>query len=122
MFESEILRERKTESACRASRTPDGSINDELLPEAVALTLKHAKDYLFGVQHKDFHWCAELESNVTITAEYVFMCQALGLTPEGAKRDSIVRFLLSARRKTEAGASPIFMTAMFQRRPKLISR
>ncbi len=42
------------------------------------------------------HWVAELESNVTITAEYVLLLQALGL---GAvlrrRRDAIVRYLSS---------------------------
>jgi len=38
-----------------------------------------AVDYTYRKQRADGHWCAELESNCTITAEYVLMGQALGL-------------------------------------------
>src|SRR6185437_14690263 len=92
MFEQELLRERSRPS-------PSDLLSDELLPEAAALALRKAKDYLFGVQHKDAHWCAELESNVTITSEYVMMCQALGLKFEEQKREGIVEFLLANQKK-----------------------
>ncbi|HEX7622407.1 MAG TPA: hypothetical protein VF400_02470, partial [Anaeromyxobacteraceae bacterium] len=37
-----------------------------------------AQHFLFRIQRGD-HWCAELESNSTITAEYVLLRHALGL-------------------------------------------
>jgi squalene-hopene/tetraprenyl-beta-curcumene cyclase len=52
-----------------------------------------AQDHLLRVRRGE-HWCAELESNTTITAEYVFLCQALGLDL-ARRRDAIVRYLLS---------------------------
>jgi squalene-hopene/tetraprenyl-beta-curcumene cyclase len=69
------------------------------LPEIAAFALREARDYLFSIQHKDFHWCAELESNSTITSEYVFMCQMLSLEYSPAKRESILRFLLSSQKR-----------------------
>lgn len=42
-------------------------------------TIAAAGAWLLDQQLSDGHWCAELESNATITAEYVFMKQALGL-------------------------------------------
>ena len=92
MLESELLRERSR------SITSD-LLTDELLPEATTIALREARDYLFAAQHKDFHWCAELESNVTITAEYIFMCQMLGIAVEGEKREEIIRFLRAGQKK-----------------------
>lgn len=43
------------------------------------------------------HWRAELESNTTITAEYVMLRQALGLEL-GARRDATVHHLLSRQK------------------------
>jgi squalene-hopene/tetraprenyl-beta-curcumene cyclase len=73
--------------------------SDPHLPGDAAKALEEARDYLFSVQHKDAHWCAELESNVTITSEYVFMCQALGLEFDSAKRENIVKFLVGLQKK-----------------------
>ena len=44
----------------------------------VEAALQAGSKYLFQLQEDDFHWCQELESNPTVTAEYVFLCQALG--------------------------------------------
>ena len=55
-----------------------------------------AQDFLFRIQRRD-HWCAELESNTTITAEYVLLRHALGLELAGRK-DGIARYLLSRQR------------------------
>jgi squalene-hopene/tetraprenyl-beta-curcumene cyclase len=49
--------------------------------------------YLARTQRDD-HWRGELESNVTITAEYVLLCQALGIDLS-ARRERIVRYLAS---------------------------
>jgi squalene-hopene/tetraprenyl-beta-curcumene cyclase len=48
---------------------------------------------------RDDHWCAELESNTTITAEYVMLRHALGLDLS-ARREAIVRYL-SSRQKAD---------------------
>lgn len=40
---------------------------------SVQESIKKAQDYLFSLQQDDGHWCAYLESNVTITAEAVLL-------------------------------------------------
>jgi len=56
-----------------------------------------AQDFLFRTRRED-HWCAELESNTTITAEYVFLCQALGIDLE-PRREPIARYLFSRQKQ-----------------------
>jgi squalene-hopene/tetraprenyl-beta-curcumene cyclase len=64
--------------------------------ERVREAADSAEEYLFRIQRGD-HWCAELESNASITAEYVMLFQALGLDL-GARREPIVRWLLSRQK------------------------
>ncbi|KAL4951033.1 squalene cyclase [Aspergillus filifer] len=45
----------------------------------VDLTIKLATEWAISKVHDDGHWCGELKSNVTITAEYIFLRQALEL-------------------------------------------
>ncbi|GKZ23683.1 terpene cyclase [Aspergillus brasiliensis] len=52
---------------------------NEQLTSAVEHTLKLATEYALGSIRPDGHWCGELRSNVTITAEYIFLRHALGL-------------------------------------------
>ena len=56
-----------------------------------------AQEFLFRVQRGD-HWCAELESNTTITAEYVLLRQALGLDL-AERREETIRYLFSRQRE-----------------------
>ncbi|CAG7932651.1 unnamed protein product [Penicillium olsonii] len=49
------------------------------LASQVEHALKLSRDYAHGALRSDGHWCGELRSNVTITAEYIFLRQALGL-------------------------------------------
>jgi squalene-hopene/tetraprenyl-beta-curcumene cyclase len=66
------------------------------LPRARAAAAA-AQDFLFRVQRGD-HWCAELESNTSITAEYVLLCQALG-KDLGPRRQPIARYLFSRQKR-----------------------
>src|SRR4051812_27754234 len=50
-----------------------------------------ARDFAHAIRKADGHWCAELESNTTVTAEYVFMRQALGLELDD-RREALVRY------------------------------
>jgi squalene-hopene/tetraprenyl-beta-curcumene cyclase len=56
-----------------------------------------AREWLVRVQKPD-HWCAELESNTTITAEYVMLHHALGLDLS-ARREAILRYLSSRQKE-----------------------
>jgi squalene-hopene/tetraprenyl-beta-curcumene cyclase len=70
-------------------------------PDPLALDARRAadaaRDFLFRIRKGD-HWCAELESNVTITAEYVFLRQALGLSLDD-RREEIVHYLASRQKE-----------------------
>ncbi|MGC9195891.1 MAG: squalene--hopene cyclase [Syntrophobacteraceae bacterium] len=50
-------------------------------------------EHFFKTQYQEGYWWAELESNVTITAEYVMLTHLLGVSIEG-KKEGIVRYLL----------------------------
>ena len=54
-------------------------INNESLSSKTARALSLATRYAFDVVEPDGHWCGELLSNVTVTAEYIFLRQSLGL-------------------------------------------
>ncbi|CAG8265403.1 unnamed protein product [Penicillium salamii] len=55
--------------------------------------LHRAAKYSHHRQHDDGHWCGELKSNATITAEYVMLRQALGLDMESDRNELISWFL-----------------------------
>ncbi|HVI96268.1 MAG TPA: squalene--hopene cyclase [Anaeromyxobacter sp.] len=72
-----------------------GATGDPLL-EAARAAAGAAQEHLYRIRRGE-HWVAELESNVTITAEYVFLRQALGLDL-APRRDGIVRYLSAHQR------------------------
>ena len=61
-------------SAEKKSSTPSGT---ESLYKRAKNTVESAKEFLFSIQRDDHRWCGELESNPTITAEYVYLNQIL---------------------------------------------
>ena len=63
---------------------------NELTRRSLDLATKYAK----GRLRDDGHWCGELKANATITAEYVFLYQALGLDLS-ADKEAICCWLLS---------------------------
>ena len=76
-------------------------VAEDALASAARGAAAAAQEFLFRIQ-RDGHWRAELESNVTITAEYVLLRQALGLDLS-ARRDGIVRHLSSHQKADGAG-------------------
>src|SRR5579859_1776611 len=52
-------------------------VNERL--EAVRAAIARTQEYLIGTQSPEGWWCGELESNVTITAEYLFLTHFLGV-------------------------------------------
>jgi squalene-hopene/tetraprenyl-beta-curcumene cyclase len=62
------------------------------LTQRAADALQSALSFADRTQKADGHWCAELESNCSITAEYVLMRQALGLELSG-KQPGLVQYL-----------------------------
>jgi squalene-hopene/tetraprenyl-beta-curcumene cyclase len=78
-----------------AALTVDG-VDPQLVARA-ARAVASARGFAMRIQRSDGHWCAELESNTTITAEYVFMRQALGLDLD-RKRDGMVRYFFAQQK------------------------
>ena len=56
--------------------------------------IHRGREFLFSVQREDARWCAELESNVTINAEYVFLAQILG-RDLGEKKPKLKKYFFS---------------------------
>ena len=63
----------------------------------VEAALQAGANYLFQLQKDDFHWCEELESNPTVTSEYVFLCVALGRDLD-SERAPLERWLLGQQK------------------------
>lgn len=60
--------------------------------------LKLASHYARDDVHDDGHWCGELKTNATITAEYVMLYQALGLQKSlDRDREALCNWLLSGQ-------------------------
>ncbi|CAG8333891.1 unnamed protein product [Penicillium nalgiovense] len=64
------------------------------LVSQVEHALKLSNDYALGLVHPDGHWYGEMNTNVTVTAEYIFLRQALGLDLK-ADVAAYCRYLLS---------------------------
>lgn len=77
-------------------------------PEVVAAArraLERGRDHLLTLQEPDGSWCAELESNVTITAEHLFLLCAFGRADEEDTRMIATEILAS---QGEDGGWPIW--------------
>ena len=61
---------------------------------AATIALHQAYHFAERTVRPDGHWCGELKANVTITAEYVFLYQALDLQRD-LDREALCRYLLS---------------------------
>ncbi|KAB8223424.1 squalene cyclase [Aspergillus novoparasiticus] len=59
---------------------------------------KRAGAYALRQVREDGHWYGETKSNATITAEYVFLAQALGFSIE-SDRDDLIKYFLSEQNK-----------------------
>lgn len=68
---------------------------DSDLPSSASFALQQACQFASSSINSDGHWCGELKSNCTITAEYVFLLQALGHRRLIDDRDALCRHLLS---------------------------
>lgn len=75
----------------KSNKSKGAKEKDTLLEDALRAS-EAAKEFLFRNIQPDGHWVAELESNATITAEYVFMCQALGLEHLKTKNAQLRKF------------------------------
>lgn len=77
----------------------------EAIRPAVARTVQRATEYLLGQQYDEGYWWAELEANVTLTAEYVMLHTILG-TADSRPMKKVERYLL--RQQKEHGGWELF--------------
>ncbi len=85
-------------------RARPATIRSSWIPQ-IEEAIRESCEYFFRVQYPEGYWWAELESNVTITSEYVMFKRLLGI-PLGGKQSSIVRYLL--RHQNENGGWGIY--------------
>ena len=71
--------------------------SDKSLLDLAKESIDSAAQYSRHIQNSDGHWCGELRSNPTVTSEYVFLRQALGLDLTES-RESIRPWLLSQQK------------------------
>jgi squalene-hopene/tetraprenyl-beta-curcumene cyclase len=83
---------RKAETAARAGRPGWTGLREEVI-EAIGRT----QSYYLNDQHPDGYWWYELESNVTITAEYLMLLAFLGKLDHEKKR-KIANYLRERQR------------------------
>ena len=71
---------------------PNGKPTGEL-----ELSIKLCQEYLLGQQYEEGYWWGELESNVTITAEYLLLTHIFGMRDQN-RWDQIVNYLKDKQR------------------------
>ena len=71
---------------------------DPKLRATVDASIDRAAERLLDLQNADGYWWGELESNVTITAEHVFLRHILGNTDDGEAR-AAANYILSLQRE-----------------------
>jgi squalene-hopene/tetraprenyl-beta-curcumene cyclase len=55
--------------------------------------IRRAKDWLLGQQHEDGYWCGELEADVMLEADYIFMHKLLGTGDPGRMERAVNEML-----------------------------
>jgi squalene-hopene/tetraprenyl-beta-curcumene cyclase len=78
-------------------REPTAEAMSELLQQAESAA-SVGKEFLWSIQREDHRWCGELESNPTITAEYVFLNQILG-RDHSVRAPGIIRYLRETQKQ-----------------------
>ncbi len=79
---------RKNDSTSQEAGTEEvyAFLNRESLLEELSASLRQTQSYFLDQQHADGYWWYELESNVTITAEYLMLLHFLDLRDEETDR------------------------------------
>jgi squalene-hopene/tetraprenyl-beta-curcumene cyclase len=67
--------------------------------------IRRAKDWLLGQQHEDGYWCGELEADVMLEADYIFMHTLLGTGDPGKMQRAINEIL---RHQNEDGGWSLY--------------
>jgi squalene-hopene/tetraprenyl-beta-curcumene cyclase len=83
---------RSPEEAGSVRSKPAATIRSSWIPQ-IEEAIRKSSGYFFRTQDPKGYWWAELESNVTITAEYVMLAHLLDISI-AEKKKSIVKYLL----------------------------
>jgi len=67
--------------------------------------IRRAKDWLLGQQHEDGYWCGELEADVMLEADYIFMHTLLGTGDPGKMQRALNEIL---RHQNEDGGWSLY--------------
>lgn len=78
----------------KSKKMSDSALNIKSISEKASEAAAKSCQWFMSKQFADGHWCAELESNATLTAEYVMMHQALALQIDSNKSKRIIQYLL----------------------------
>lgn len=78
-----------------------------VLASQIWAAVEHGTDYFLRTQHPVGYWVGELESNATITAEYLFFCRLLGRV-DLAREQAVAQELLATQ---VDGGWPLFYGA-----------
>ena len=71
-----------------------GRGGDTAMNAAANAALAQAFEFVDGAMHDDGRWCGEMKSNVTITTEYIFLLQAIGLRDK-LDQEALSRYIRS---------------------------
>jgi len=69
-----------------------------MLLEQVHKSLKLAVNYSLDEVTENGYWCAEVHSNTTFTAEFVFLRQQFGLTFDPTEKEALTRWVFSKQK------------------------
>jgi squalene-hopene/tetraprenyl-beta-curcumene cyclase len=100
-FDGSAIVNERARDVSEPIRFPDGAvprrstrraaIRSSWIPQ-IKEAIRKSCDYFYRIQYPDGYWWAELESNVTITSEYVMLTRLLGI-PVTEKKESFANYL-----------------------------
>lgn len=82
----------------QALLSPQGSTIESSWLRRLEKALRNTTNFFLKTQHEDGYWWAELESNVTITSEYIMLHFLLGIS-DPRKEAGMVKYLLHQQRR-----------------------
>jgi squalene-hopene/tetraprenyl-beta-curcumene cyclase len=95
----QLFRDNSTAMQDKAETVSLSAILTAGLLDEVAAALKKTRAYYLDQQHQDGYWWYELESNVTMTAEYLMLLHFLGLKNE--ERDRKIAFHILKNQRSD---------------------
>ena len=78
---------------CVDSSNTRPSLKEKTLDQSI----ERSRNFLLSIQNEDGYWVDELESNVTISAEFIFFMHFTGRL-DSLKQEKIVKYLLRQQR------------------------